>query len=159
LGHDLRNPLSAVRASAGLLLRRQDLPRDVRQVLLRTDHAARRMAEMIGTLLDVTEIRSKGTLPLSRAPTDLSEVCRRVIEELLAASPERVIVLDLRGSGHGEWDGARLAQVVSNLVSNALTHGSDGEPVRVTIDGDASGVVLRVKNSGPVIPREAVPTL
>jgi signal transduction histidine kinase len=63
------------------------------------------------------------------------------------------------GDGHGEWDAARLAQVVSNLVDNALTHGDRDEPVRVSVDAEEAGVRLKVMNRGPVVPPELMPEL
>ena len=124
LGHDLRNPLSAVRALASILERREDLPQDVRECLTEIDRAGQRMLEMIGTLLDFTHSRFKGGMPIAPVPMDLDEVCRRVVDELLAAEPGRTIELDLAGDGRGTWDPARMAQVVSNLVANALEHGA-----------------------------------
>jgi PAS domain S-box-containing protein len=159
LGHDLRNPLTAISVSAALLIRNDGLPDQARRAAARIDRAARRMAELIGTLLDVTESRSQGTLQLSIAATDLHEVCRRVVEELLAARPDRAIELNLNGDGRGQWDGARLAQVVSNLVGNALTYGADSHPVRVSVDSEAGRGVLRVNNGGPVIPPQVIPGL
>ncbi len=151
LGHDLRNPLSAVRVLAALLLRREDLPEAVRSSLWEIDRSGRRMLEMIGTLLDFTESRVKETLPITPVPTDMHEVCRGVVEEQVAANPGRGIELELEGDGRGRWDPARLAQVVSNLVGNALKHGAKHGPVRVSVSGDDEEMVLEVTNEGPVI--------
>ncbi len=154
LGHDLRNPLSAVRALASLLLRREDLPENVRESLAEIGRAGQRMLEMISTLLDFTNSRFKGSLPIAPVPTDLHEVCRGVIDELLAAEPGQTIELDLEGDGRGTWDPARMAQVVSNLVANALEHGAKQGPVRVTVWGDEEDAVLEVENQGPAIAPE-----
>ncbi len=154
LGHDLRNPLSAVRALATLLLRREDLPKKARESVAEIDRAGQRMLEMIGTLLDFTNSRFKGALPIAPVPTDLHAVCRGVVEELRAAEPGRTIELDLEEDGRGTWDPARIAQVVSNLVANALEHGAKDGPVRVSIGGDEEDAVLEVRNRGPAIPPE-----
>jgi PAS domain S-box-containing protein len=154
LGHDLRNPLSAVRALASLLLRREDLPENVREGLAEIGRAGQRMLEMIGTLLDFTGSRSNGGLPIAPVPTDLHEVCRAVVDELLAAEPGRTIELDLEGDGRGTWDPARMAQVVSNLVANALEHGAKDGAVRVSVGGDEEEAVLEVHNEGPAIAPE-----
>jgi signal transduction histidine kinase len=158
LGHDLRNPLSAVRALATLLLRREDLPESVRESLTEMGRAGQRMLEMIGTLLDFTESRFKG-LPVAPVPTDLHELCRGVVDELRFAEPGRAIELDLDGDGRGTWDPARLAQVVSNLVSNALKHGARHGAVRVHVSGDEDDVVLEVENQGPPIAPELMASL
>ena len=154
LGHDLTNPLGAVRTLAALLLRRADLADGARDCVAEVDRAAQRMQEMIGTLLDFTRSRFTGELPVAPERTDLHEVCRRAIGELRAAEPSRRILLELGGRAEGVWDPARMAQVVSNLVSNALQHGAKQAPVRVSVSGDDGDAVLAVTNEGPPIPPE-----
>jgi len=159
LGHDLSNPLSAVRGLTALLLRRDGLGADAGEVLEQIDLAARRMSEMIGTLLDFSRARFTD-LPIQRDPTDLAAVCARVIREIQAARPGRAIELEARGGGQGQWDGARVAQALSNLVGNALVHGAGDRPVRVTVDDDGGPTVtVAVTNEGPAIPPELVPAL
>ena len=154
LGHDLRNPLSAVRTLAALLERREDLPESVRANLAEIGRAGQRMLEMIGTLLDFTNSRFQGGLPISPVPTDLNAVCRDVVGELLAAAPGRTIELELEGDGRGTWDPARMAQVVSNLIGNAIEHGASGAPVRVAVRGDGEEALIEVRNHGPAIAPE-----
>lgn len=154
LGHDLRNPLGAVRALASLLMRREDVPESARDSLAEIGRASQRMLEMIGTLLDFTDSRFKGSLPIAPVPTDLHEVCRGVVAELLAAAPGREIALHLDGDGRGTWDPGRMAQVVSNLVANALEHGATHGAVRVSVRGDEEDAVLDVENQGPPIAPE-----
>jgi PAS domain S-box-containing protein len=154
LGHDLRNPLGAILAATGLLRRREDLAAPARDHVYRIDRAARRMAELIRTLLDFTQVRFHGMLPVSPAPTDLAEVARAIVDELRAAEPDRTIELDVRGDARGQWDPARLGEVLSNLVGNALAHGAAAEPVHVAIDLDGDDVRLRVHNGGVAIAPE-----
>ncbi len=159
LGHDLRNPLSAVRALASLLLRREDLPEGVRDGLTEIGRAGQRMLEMIRTLLDFTESRFTGSLPIAPVPADLHELCRAVVGELRVAEPDRRIETELEGDGRGTWDPARLQQVVSNLVSNALKHGARHGSVRVRVCCDDDDVVLEVENEGPAIAPELMGVL
>jgi PAS domain S-box-containing protein len=154
LGHDLRNPLGAVRALAALLQRRGDLPDSARAAVAEIDRAGERMLEMIRTLLDFATSRFTGGLPIAPVAADLRAVCRIAVDELRAASPGRRIELDVRGDATGAWDPARVAQVVSNLVANALEHGARNTPVRVRVRGGPDTVVLEVRNDGPVIPGE-----
>ncbi len=159
LGHDLRSPLGAVRALSTLLLRRQDLPESAREPVAAIGRAGQRMLELIDTLLDFTSVRFTGALPIAPVPTDLHDVCRHVVGELRAAAPDRAIELALEGDGSGTWDPARMAQVVSNLVSNALQHGARHAPVRVSVAGDQHSAVLAVENQGPAIAPELMPVL
>jgi PAS domain S-box-containing protein len=154
LGHDLRNPLAAVRALASLLGRRADLPASARESVDEIGRAGERMLELVETLLDFTSSRFRGGLPIAPAPADLHEVCRDVVEELRAAEPHRAIELELAGDGRGSWDPVRLAQVASNLVANALEHGGAEGPVSVRVGGDDEEAVLAVTNRGPAIAPE-----
>ncbi|MDB4964703.1 MAG: Signal transduction histidine kinase CheA [Myxococcales bacterium] len=156
LGHDLRNPLSAVLGIIGLAKLKGNVSAAGRQQI---ENAVFRMSEMIETLLDFTQTRFAGKLPISPTNMDLGEVCRRVVAELAAGHPRRVIELEVRGDLRGQWDAARLAQVISNLASNALTHGDPCAPVRLSIDGEQREVSLKVHNHGPAIAPELIPIL
>jgi signal transduction histidine kinase len=158
LGHDLRNPLAAVRGLAGLLLLGDEVSPGGKGHLRMIDQAGRRMDEIIGTLLDFTESRFRGRLPVTPAPADLAVIVNSIVGELRAAYPERVIDVAVRGDTQGRWDAARMAQVVSNLVGNAITHGAAGESVRVSIEADAE-VTLTVANRGAPIAPELLGTL
>ena len=159
LGHDLRNPLSAVLALAGLLKRNDNVPEKVHEGLSRIEHAAQRMTEMIGTLLDFTLLRARGELPITVEPVDLDVLVRSVIDELRVAHPRREIRIETRGDVRGHWDPARMAQVVSNLVGNALTHGARDAEVELSLAADDAHVTLAVTNRGPAIPEELVERL
>lgn len=159
LGHDLRNPLSAAVVGLSLLQRRADLAEEAREQVARIDRSAKRMLEMIETLLDFSASRFKGALPIAPVTADLHEVARAVTEELRAANPGCEIELTTHGDGRGRCDPARMAQVVSNLVGNALVHGARDEPVRVCVGGDADELSLVVSNGGTPIPAELLPVL
>jgi PAS domain S-box-containing protein len=159
LGHDLRNPGSAVLMVASALLKQADIAGRSREGVTQIHRAAGRMLEMIASLLDFAESRFSGALPISPIRTDLHEVTRGVVEEILAANPGRQIDTAVDGDGRGRWDPARMAQVVSNLVGNAITHGTPGEPVRVAVDGDADELRLTVWNAGTPIPPVLLPVL
>jgi PAS domain S-box-containing protein len=159
LGHDLRNPLSAVSGLASLLLLACDLPPAARAHVEHIEEAARRMMEMISTLLDFAQSRFKEGLPVAPAPCDLSEIAAAAVADLRAAHHGQVIELEAPPNATGHYDGARMAQVVSNLVGNAIVHGDRAAAVRVAIAVADEGVVLRVMNRGPMIPGELVSSL
>ena len=94
---------------------------------------------MIDELLDFTRIRfNEERLPILRSAMDLGEVCRDVIDEALAARPGRQVSLETSGDLRGQWDRARLAQVISNLLGNALMHGDETQGVKLVATGAAS---------------------
>jgi signal transduction histidine kinase len=159
LGHDLRNPLTTVRMGVESLVEREDLPADAHSQLARIASASLRMQEMIDTLLDFTRARSLGSIPISPVPTDVSELARAVVDEVQSAWPKRTIQLECRGDPHVVWDPGRMAQVISNLIINALTYGDPSVPVEVLVEATADPVVVTVHNTGPVIPPEILPVL
>ena len=159
LGHDLHNPLSAIQGIVGLFQLNEELSPKAREQLVQLKHAAARMREMIEALLDFTRTRFAGKLPVSPAPTDLREICGRVVEELAAGHPCREIHFEAEGDACGRWDPGRIAQVVSNLLANALTHGDPQASVHLSIAGDTDDVALKVHNRGPAVERELIPVL
>ena len=116
------------------------------------------MERMVGDLLDVTRARLGGAIPLKRTPVDLQQVCNEAIMEIRVRQPDAVVQLEASGDLRGEWDPDRLAQVVSNLVGNAIQHGG-GTPVTVTADHDGESVRLAVHNGGPPIPPDVRPAV
>jgi signal transduction histidine kinase len=159
LAHDLRNPLSTVRALSSTFARNGALPEKVRQGLAQMESASRRMDELIGTLLDFSAARTGAAIPVVRVPTDAHAVILGVVEELRQAMPHRAITMASAGDTSAIVDAPRIAQVVSNLVGNALAHGSPAEPVDVTIDGGGAELLLAVHNKGPAIAPALLPVI
>jgi signal transduction histidine kinase/PAS domain-containing protein len=149
LGHDLRNPLSAIAAATGLLERRKLGP-DEASIVERIGFAASRMSRLIDQVLDFARIRQGKSLPLDLRPTNLQEICRGVVEELRLGNPNRKIRLELRGHGEATCDADRLAGALSNLVGNAIQHGAEG-PVNVSVDdAPGDGVTIEIHNYGSI---------
>ena len=90
-------------------------------------------------------------IPIKVAEVDLGVVIANELQQLRAAFPQRRLELQLQGDLRGCWDGARLQQVLRNLVSNATVYGTVGEPVLVAVRGDETGVGFDVTNQGPII--------
>jgi len=150
LGHDLRNPVSAVLGLASLM-QSGELTERARKQLHFLEQAARRMNEMIATLLDFTRLRFHGSLPIAIARVGLDELARELVEELRAAHRGREIELLTSGNLRGEWDPGRMAQLFTNLVTNGLTHGEKGSPVWIDVSDAGDDVVLSVSNRGGAI--------
>jgi sigma-B regulation protein RsbU (phosphoserine phosphatase) len=159
LGHDLRSPLSAITVGAQVLLRRADLPANAAGVVARISSSADRMGRMIRDILDFTRGRLSGGIPVQPAPADLHAICQEVVAEVQASHPDRKVVVETGGDVCGVWDRDRLAQVVSNLVSNAVTHGAPDSPIRVASCAAGDEVLFEVTNRGNIIPDELKPHL
>ena len=153
LGHDLRTPLGAVMMASQFMLETNDLEEPHRTLVSRIHRSGQRMNQMVGDLLDFTRSQLGSGVPITRRMMDLEKEASHAVEEVKAAHPESVIQLVASGDLEGSWDGARISQVLSNLLGNAVCHGSPRTPIRLTVHGDADGVVLEVHNRGPVIPR------
>jgi PAS domain S-box-containing protein len=158
LGHDLRTPLSAILMSAQLLCRRSREP-STRSAGGQIVTSAERMGRMIEQLLDLSRARLGGGIPIERRKMDLARVCREVVKEIESANSGSIIRSEVFGNCIGEWDPDRLAQVLTNLVDNAVHHSESGESVHVVLNGtDPNRVELTISNPG-VIPPEALPVL
>ncbi len=151
LGHDLRNPLSGIIMGASMLSN-ADLDDGSIKLAARILSSARRMNRMIDDLLDLTRTRFGDRIPVVLSPIDLAPVCRQVVAELEGLRPVGDLRLECKGDLRGEWDSDRIAQVLSNLVRNAILHGSSSGPINVLADGEGEAVTLSVHNEGPSIP-------
>jgi len=154
VSHDLRNPLSAIVLSATTLLRRPELDERQARALRRMQDSAERMSRMVRDLLDFTQARLGAGLSVHRVPLDLNALVRQVVDEVMLAHPDREVRVVTEGDAHGAFDSDRIAQVLSNLLTNALTYGAEGSPVRVTTRGEGARVVMEVHNEGEPIPPE-----
>jgi signal transduction histidine kinase len=114
---------------------------------------------MTDKLLDFTQARFGGGLPLERAPTDLADICRETVVAARITSPDDKIFFEVEGDGHGIWDRTRISEVASNLIGNAIKHGPRGGPVEIAVRGEGDEVVLAVHNGGAPIPADLLPVL
>jgi signal transduction histidine kinase len=158
LGHDLRSPLEAIAHSARYLLMSPEST-EATEATARIVRSTKRLTAMADQLLDFTRSRLGSGIPVTRMPSDFARLVGNTVEELAVAWPGREIQYQASGDLHGSWDEGRIAQMVSNLVSNAVQHGTADTPVRLHLTGDAQSVALSVHNFGPAIPDGAMRTL
>jgi len=146
LGHDLRTPISSIVLAAEMLAKKHGSGAGVDRII----RGAHLMNRMIADLLDFVRVREAGGLPVSPVPMDLLELTQRIVAEHRLTHPTRLIqVSTVGGSLAGSWDEDRLAQLLSNLLGNALKHGKPDSAVQLELDGRASDLVkLSVKNDG-----------
>jgi len=131
LGHDLRNPLAAISAGARIL-QRSGVLQEQKDVLDMINTTVTRMSDLIGNVLDFARGRLGGGITLDRdANRPLTPVLEQVIDELRTASPERSIETRIAITEPVHCDRTRIGQLASNLIGNALTHGTPDTPVRV----------------------------
>lgn len=154
LGHDLRNPLSAIDMGVSLLRQRAADRGDevASRVLARMQSSSRRMTRMVEQILDLTRTRLAGGLGITPATMDLLPTINVVVEELRTAQPGCIIEVEGEASVSGAWDRDRLARVFSNLIGNAIHHGDRTRPVRVLVEAEGDCVIVTIHNYGPPIP-------
>jgi signal transduction histidine kinase len=160
LGHDLRNPLNTLLTTARLLSMKPDLSSDEAKKLSRMVSSGKRMETMIRQLLDVTRARLADGIPLELGePHDVAAVVSRIVDELSAASPGRNIVFRREGPCMAVIDTDRMEQAISNLVGNALEHGTPERPITVALRDLGDAVAIDVHNHGDPIEPAAMEVL
>ena len=159
VSHDLRNPLSVIHMSA-VLLQRMGLTQQQQAVVARVSRSTDRAHRLIAELLDFTQARLGGGIKVAPRPLQLRAFMHDTVDELKAAFPDRMLrhvhegdELECRG------DPDRLAQLVGNLVGNAMTYGSADKPVTVTSRPGGASFSISVHNFGAPIPQEHQATI
>jgi sigma-B regulation protein RsbU (phosphoserine phosphatase) len=161
VSHDLRNPLSVVMLSANLLTSFADKLSDEKrqQTLANITRAGQRAQRLIEDLLDFTVARVGQGLQVTVKPTDLHQIAEKAVEELRLGHPGRSIRHVRSGDGAVNADADRLAQLLGNLISNALAYGDAEATVTVTSSVVGNVATLAVHNMGPVIPPTVLATM
>jgi signal transduction histidine kinase len=160
LGHDLKNPIGSIMGATQFMVEnageKGDLPEPYLGLTTRAEITARRMNRLVDDLLDFARTSFGDAIPIERSPADAGAILREVEAEVKAAHPASRIEIHTDGDLRGNWDGARLAQALTNLVGNAVQHGAADGTVRVHAHGLPTEVAISVANRGPTIPRERI---
>jgi signal transduction histidine kinase len=156
VGHDLRNPLNVILMTTSLLS--SSTEPELKKYVARLQSSGTRMAHIIDELFDLSRARLGGGIPIERTPLDVLAITRKTVAEFEATNPNRQIDVVAHGDTLGEWDGGRLGQVLSNLIGNALRHGTVTVPITVTLTGSQAEVLVSVRNGGH-IPGDLMPRL
>ncbi len=148
--HDMKTPITVIRGSAELLLRRlsggegdrKALEADAALIVEHMDH----LSELLTTLFDVSSLEA-GLLSISPRLTDLGALARDVSEGLRSTARHHLKVFADQ-SVVGEWDERRIRQVLVNLLSNALKYSLEGSTVTVSVAAEELGATVRVRDEG-----------
>ncbi|EIK93332.1 sensor histidine kinase [Pseudomonas sp. M47T1] len=159
LGHDLRSPLGAVLMAGELIHKSDQLPGRERKLATQICISAERANRMVEDLLDLARCNLGTGIPVNVEASDLQAVCKSVVEELRTAHPGTQVAYVEKESVTGLFDPSRIAQVFSNLISNAIRHGSSKHPIKVSLSTRDGSVIFEVHNHGEVIPSHVVPYL
>jgi sigma-B regulation protein RsbU (phosphoserine phosphatase) len=150
VSHDLRNPLNAIRIGTGML-EMAGLPEDQERVVALINRATTRASDLISDLLDFTRARVGSGLAVDVGPIHLHEVVAEALDELRLAHPARSLIHQRLGDARATADPRRIAQLLGNLVANAVAYGAPDAPITVSTQTGATSVVS-VHNLGPPIP-------
>jgi phosphoserine phosphatase RsbU/P len=159
LGHDLRNPLASIMSGAQLLLRRSQEP-SITGIANHMLTATHRASRLVDDVLDFARGRLGNGIPLNiRECENLHETLAHIVSELQSSYPQRKLHCEIDPLGTIRCDSDRVAQLLSNLLANALTHGASDGRVLVTARVEDDDFILAVNNPGVPIPPERLDQL
>ena len=159
LGHDLRNPLNCIRMATQVVSRTANQDPKSANALSLIETNTEAITRLIRDLIDFASTGLGSAMPLTHSAVDLEKLCREVFDGFCLAYPQIKLRFHPDDNLTGDWDAARLRQVVSNLMGNALQHGAPEGPVDLSVTSAGSTVVLSVHNEGPPIPPEMLATI
>lgn len=159
LGHDLRNPLAAIDAGRRMLQKEQLDPKAMR-VLRLMGESIERMSGLITNLMDFARGRLGGGIGIERSSGQRIEpILAQVINEIQASHPDRQIETRFELDRPIDVDQARIAQMFSNLLGNAVAHGAADRPIEVEATVQNDTFMLSIANGGAPIPQAAMERL
>ncbi len=149
LGHDLRNPLASIDSGVRLLTQRETVSPRGQRILSLMLGSVMRASELVDNVLDFARGRLGGGLTLGRdALQPLAPVLEQVVAEIASVSPGRRIDADIRIARAVDCDRVRMGQLLSNLLGNAVTHGSKTDPITVRAEATEEELTISVANGG-----------
>jgi signal transduction histidine kinase len=158
--HELKTPVTSIRGHAQLTIRRLEKQKDsspemeeIGVTLKKINDQTTRLTNLIDDLMDVSSIRA-GKLELRKQQSDLRDICREVVEDQQLLSGRPITLTMPEQTVNASVDRDRLAQVILNLISNAIKYSPDGSPIEVILDKRATSALIQVKDTGKGIPKE-----
>jgi signal transduction histidine kinase len=157
LGHDLRAPLGAILVSSEFLLDSRELTGGQRANIATMKRSGKRVRHLVKDLLHLAVTGLAEGIPTQGAEMDVGALMADLTAEILASNPVSHFAIESHGSLTGWWDRALLAELFTNLLANALEHGSHTGPIHITSRGDqAERVVVSISNFGATIPADRI---
>lgn len=157
LTHDLRNPLTAAKSSASLILRRSENP-EVTRWAARVVENIDRADAMIRDLLDASRLREGEPLSFTFSVCDLREIARQAVAHLQSAHGDQFLLVAPEPIV-GSWSEEGLRRAIENLGNNAVKYGSHERPITLSVRQAHGRALISVHNHGSYIPVEERGTL
>ncbi len=159
LGHDLRNPLATTLMASRFIMEGPEVEGRYSTAATRIHNAGQRMNKLVNDLIDYTRANLGSSLPIIPKSVNLEALCREAVAEQELAHPKYRFKLIADGDFNGFWDDNRMAQVLSNLLGNAVQYGTEDTPVVLRLEARQKEVLLCVENMGKVIPADKINTV
>jgi signal transduction histidine kinase len=159
LGHDLRNPLGTVVTGSSFLMQAVDIAPKYVLVATRMFNSAKRMSKLINDLIDFTRTHLGPGIPIRVKQGSMVALCDEVVNELRTFHPERMIELHAPHKLDAIFDESRIAQVLSNLIGNAIQYGSEDIPITVRLSNKDDEISVEVNNRGKTIEDDKVASI
>ncbi len=158
LTHDLQTPLTAMRMSTELLIRKKDDSEAFDKFSEKILFNMTRIEHMVRDLLDANKIRAGKTLPVELEEVDICECIRETVNELVGIHGPRFQTI-MPPTLTGRWSKKYIRRILENLCQNAVKYGHDTNPITITLSAETKGVILTVHNTGRPIPPDDLPLL
>ena len=155
LGHDLRNPLASISSGVRLLTERETVSARAERILSLMLGSVMRASELVDNLMDFARGRLAGGITLDRdASAPLAPVLEQVVAEIVSVASDRMIRSDIVIDEPVDCDRVRIGQLLSNLLGNAVAHGSRARPITVAAKTSDGTLTISVANGGAPIDAE-----
>jgi signal transduction histidine kinase len=152
LTHDLRTPLTTIKASADLILRYPDRTDQVQRLAARIAEDVKRIDRMTQDLLDASRVRFGEKISFEVSKCELLSLVKETVDELATVHGDRFV---LQGEPiQGYWNGDAFRRAIENLLVNAVKYGAPASPITVRLESVRGRAMFSVRNEGPHIPAE-----
>lgn len=158
LAHELRTPMNNLMVTAQVTLSKERPPQAYKQVLESCTEELERLSRMVSQMLFLASV-SQPSAPLAFSNVDLWTEAKKVCELFAISAEEKRMSVEIHGEGMVLGDKLLVQRAISNLLSNAIRHGSSGSTVTLDVSSQRDGVSLAVSNAGEGIGQEHLPRL